>query len=108
MMMMNPKRKKTQTTADKDIQLTSRKRKVKTTNIEILTIAMTWNITIIKLITNHNLAKRMIQRMKNKVNCLRAMIGTKKRKTEMATRIKTSIKMEVKMKGAIRTIRWMI
>ena len=108
MMIVIPKRKKTQTTADKDIKLTSRKRKVKTTNIEILTIAMTLNITIIKLIINHNLEKRKIQSMKNKVSYLRVMIGTKKRKIEMATRIKISTKMEVKMKGAIQTIRWMI
>ena len=68
---------------------------------------MTLNVTIIKLIINHNLAMKKIQRMKNKVSYLRVMIGTKRRKTEMATR-KISIKMEVKMKGAIQTIRWMI
>jgi len=88
MMTMNPEKMRIQMTVDKE-QI-SRKRKVNRTK-ETLKTVMILRITIIKLIINKNEspAKRnMTLKMENKEKCLKAMIGTKRRKTEIITRNK--------------------
>ena len=89
MMTMNPEKMRIQMTVDKE-RWTSRKRKVNRTR-ETLKTVMILRITIIKLIINKNEspAKRnMTLKMENKAKCPKAMIGTKRRKTEIITRNK--------------------
>ena len=95
MTMMNPEKNSILTTADKE-QWTSRKRKVSPNNNKTLKTVMTLKLTIIRLIITNkgNQMKRakrnMIQKM-NKLKCQKAMIGTKRRKIEIITRIKRNM-----------------
>jgi hypothetical protein len=108
MTMTIPKKNNIQTTEFK-AQSTSRKRKAKTTN-ETPRIVMILIITIIKL-KNKDIHRRPVKRktilkMRNKENCLKVMTGMKRKRT---AKIKINmLKMEVKMKEPIPTIKWMI
>jgi len=106
--------KKIQMTVDKE-QLTSRKRKVKIINGTLKAVT-TLRITIIRLIIKNNnlrrmsLVKKVMTLKMERTKCQRVMIGMK-RKRERITRTKRDIKkkkLQVKMREAIRTIKWMI